>query len=64
MASVLTTIEPLGVDVLGINCATGPNEMHAHLQVLAEQSPFMISCVPNAGIPENREGHVHYPLDP
>lgn len=64
MASVLTTIEPLGIDVLGINCATGPNEMHAHLQVLAEQSPFMISCVPNAGIPENREGHVHYPLDP
>ncbi len=63
MASVLTAIEPLGVDVLGMNCATGPNEMHAHLQVLAEQSPFMISCVPNAGIPENKGGHVHYPLD-
>ena len=64
IAAVLTSLEPLGIDVLGINCGTGPDEMHAHLQTLSESSPFRISCLPNAGLPENREGQVVYPLAP
>ncbi len=64
IAAVLTTIEMLGVDVLGLNCATGPDEMHPHLQHLAEASPFAISCLPNAGLPRNEGGQTVYPLDP
>jgi len=64
ISAVLTSVEPLGIDVLGLNCATGPEEMHQHLQTLCEASPFRISCLPNAGLPENRDGQVVYPLDP
>ncbi|GLH72937.1 5-methyltetrahydrofolate--homocysteine methyltransferase [Geothrix limicola] len=64
ISAVLTSVEPLGIDVLGLNCATGPDEMHQHLQTLCEASPFRISCLPNAGLPENRGGQVVYPLDP
>ncbi|WLT31186.1 methionine synthase [Geothrix sp. PMB-07] len=64
ISAVLTSLEPLGIDVLGLNCATGPDEMHQHLQTLCEASPFRISCLPNAGLPENRGGQVVYPLDP
>ncbi|MBI1751687.1 MAG: methionine synthase [Acidobacteria bacterium] len=64
ISAVLTSVEPLGIDVLGLNCATGPDEMHQHLQALCESSPFRISCLPNAGLPENRGGQVVYPLDP
>jgi 5-methyltetrahydrofolate--homocysteine methyltransferase len=64
ISAVLTSVEPLGIDVLGLNCATGPDEMHLHLQTLAEASPFRISCLPNAGLPLNVGGQVVYPLDP
>ena len=64
ISAVLTSVEPLGIDVLGLNCATGPDEMHAHLQTLSESSPFPISCLPNAGLPLNVGGRVDYPLDP
>src|SRR5664279_900988 len=64
IATVLTSVEPLGIDVLGLNCATGPDEMHQHLQTLCEASPFRISCLPNAGLPMNVGGQVVYPLDP
>ena len=62
--AALTTIEMLGVDVFGLNCGTGPDEMHAPLQALAEASPFGISCLPNAGLPVNVDGSLLYPLDP
>ncbi len=64
ISAVLTSVEPLGIDVLGLNCATGPDEMHQHLQTLSESSPFAISCLPNAGLPLNVGGQVVYPLDP
>ncbi len=64
ISAVLTSVEPLGIDVLGLNCATGPDEMHQHLQTLCEASPFRISCLPNAGLPMNVGGQVVYPLDP
>jgi len=62
--SVITSIGQLGVDVLGLNCATGPDEMHAHLQTLSESAPLPLSCLPNAGLPRNEGGKVVYPLGP
>ncbi|MBS1785180.1 MAG: methionine synthase [Acidobacteria bacterium] len=64
IGSVLSTVEALGVDVLGLNCATGPEEMRQHLSVLSHQSPVPISCLPNAGLPRNEGGKVVYPLGP
>ena len=64
ISAVLASVEPLGLDVLGLNCATGPDEMAAHLKTLAESSPFALSCLPNAGLPENVGGQVVYPLGP
>ncbi len=64
IAVVLSSLEALGVDVLGLNCATGPEEMRQHLQVLSHQSPVPISCLPNAGLPRNEGGKVVYPLGP
>lgn len=62
--AALTAIEMLGVDVLGLNCGTGPDEMHAPLSALAEASPFLLSCQPNAGLPVNEGGKLVYPLAP
>jgi 5-methyltetrahydrofolate--homocysteine methyltransferase len=62
--AVLTSVEMLGIDVLGLNCGTGPDEMHTPLQTLGELSPFRISCLPNAGLPVNRDGALVYPLEP
>ena len=64
IASALTTLTAYPVDAVGMNCATGPKEMREHIKYLAEHSPGMISCLPNAGIPENIGGHAHFPLDP
>src|SRR5438132_1208504 len=50
------------VDVMGLNCSTGPREMVDPLRALAEGAPLPLSCQPNAGIPENREGVAVYPL--
>jgi 5-methyltetrahydrofolate--homocysteine methyltransferase len=54
----------LGVDVLGLNCSTGPDEMRSPIRYLGEYSPVPISVIPNAGLPENREGDAHYHLEP
>lgn len=64
IASVVSTVEMLDVDVLGLNCGTGPDEMHAALGVLAETSPFELSCLPNAGLPVNRDGKLVYDMGP
>jgi 5-methyltetrahydrofolate--homocysteine methyltransferase len=64
IGAVLSSVEALGVDVLGLNCATGPEEMRQHLQILSKQSPVPISCLPNAGLPRNEGGKVVYPLGP
>ena len=50
--------------MFGLNCATGPSEMHEHLRHLSRYSPFPISCVPNAGLPSIVDGHTHYDLTP
>ncbi|HNX30582.1 MAG TPA: methionine synthase [Holophaga sp.] len=64
IAAVISTLEMLDVDVLGLNCGTGPDEMHAPLAVLAESSPFDLSCLPNAGLPVNENGRLVYDLSP
>ena len=64
VAAMLTILEPFAIDVLGLNCATGPDRMAEHIRYLSEHSPFVISCIPNAGIPENVGGHAHYKLTP
>ena len=64
IASALTILEPYDIDILGLNCATGPVQMKEHIKYLAENSPFAISCIPNAGLPENIGGVAHYKLTP
>ena len=64
IASALTILEPFNIDILGLNCATGPAEMKEHIKYLSENSPFAISCIPNAGLPENIGGMAHYKLTP
>jgi 5-methyltetrahydrofolate--homocysteine methyltransferase len=64
IAAALTAIEPLGVDVIGMNCATGPAEMGEHLRHLSQHARTALSCLPNAGLPELRDGRPWYPLTP
>ena len=64
MAAALAILEPYPIDILGLNCATGPDLMKDHVRHLAEQSPFVISCIPNAGLPENVGGNAVYHLTP
>ncbi len=62
--AALTILEPYNIDILGLNCATGPDLMKEHIRYLSENSPFIVSCVPNAGLPENVGGQAHYKLTP
>ena len=64
IAAAATVIEALGVDVMGLNCATGPQEMADHVRWLSKNWPRRISVLPNAGLPEMHQGHVHFPLSP
>jgi 5-methyltetrahydrofolate--homocysteine methyltransferase len=64
IAAALTAIEPLGADVIGMNCATGPAEMGEHLRYLSQHARTLLSCQPNAGLPELRDGRPYYPLTP
>ncbi|MEL6962842.1 MAG: methionine synthase [Pseudomonadota bacterium] len=64
IAAATTIIEALDVDVLGLNCATGPQEMAEHLRYLSENWRGLISVLPNAGLPELVDGQTHYPLGP
>ncbi|MFM2172319.1 MAG: methionine synthase [Cyanobacteriota bacterium] len=64
IAAVVSILEPFPIDVLGLNCATGPEQMKEHVRYLSEHSPFVVSCIPNAGLPENIGGVAHYRLTP
>lgn len=64
IAAALTILEPFPIDIFGLNCATGPDLMKEHIKHLAEYSPFTVSCIPNAGLPENVAGQAHYRLTP
>ena len=64
IAAALTALEPLGIDMIGLNCATGPGEMSEHLRYLAAHARIPISCEPNAGLPVLTSDGAHYPLTP
>ena len=64
ISGVLSILEPFPIDILGLNCATGPDRMADHIKYLTENAPFVVSCIPNAGLPENIGGHAHYKLTP
>jgi 5-methyltetrahydrofolate--homocysteine methyltransferase len=64
IGAALTALAPLGIDVIGLNCATGPDLMSEHLRYLAANSPIPISCEPNAGLPVLTADGAHYPLTP
>ncbi|MFM9046718.1 MAG: homocysteine S-methyltransferase family protein [Cyanobium sp.] len=64
IAAVVAILEPFSIDVLGLNCATGPEQMKEHIRYLSAHSPFVVSCIPNAGLPENVGGVAHYRLTP
>ncbi|MDQ1673098.1 MAG: 5-methyltetrahydrofolate--homocysteine methyltransferase [Frankiaceae bacterium] len=64
IGAALTALSPLGIDLIGLNCATGPAEMTEHLRHLAEYSQIPISCMPNAGLPVLGKNGAEYPLSP
>ncbi|MEU6479248.1 methionine synthase [Streptomyces sp. NPDC047017] len=62
--AALTALEPLGIDLIGLNCATGPAEMNEHLRQLSRHARTGISAMPNAGLPQLTADGAHYPLGP
>jgi 5-methyltetrahydrofolate--homocysteine methyltransferase len=62
--AALTALEPYDISVIGMNCATGPKEMSEHIRYLTQNSRIPVSCIPNAGLPENVGGVAHYHLSP
>ncbi|MBO0808977.1 MAG: dihydropteroate synthase, partial [Actinobacteria bacterium] len=64
IGAALTALAPLGISLIGLNCATGPAEMSEHLRYLAAHSPVPISCMPNAGLPVLAAEGASYPLTP
>ncbi len=64
IASALTTLESLPIDVIGLNCSTGPEHMATPVRYLAEHSTKPISVLPNAGLPLNVDGEAVYPMQP
>ncbi|WP_083936453.1 methionine synthase [Nocardiopsis ganjiahuensis] len=64
IGAALTSLAPLGIDVIGLNCSTGPAEMSEHLRYLSHHSPIPISVMPNAGLPELGPNGAVYNLSP
>ncbi|MDQ3856462.1 MAG: methionine synthase, partial [Chloroflexota bacterium] len=62
--AALVTLQSLNVDVIGLNCSTGPEHMREPVRLLTEHSPIPVSVIPNAGIPLNVNGSAVYPLEP
>jgi 5-methyltetrahydrofolate--homocysteine methyltransferase len=65
ISAVLTTLEALDVDVIGLNCSTGPEDMRDAIRFLGENSPLPIHCIPNAGLPlQGPDGETIFPEEP
>jgi 5-methyltetrahydrofolate--homocysteine methyltransferase len=62
--AALNSLSALKVDLIGMNCATGPTEMSEHLRILDAHSSAALSCMPNAGLPVLQDGGAFYPLSP
>ncbi|HHT12706.1 MAG TPA: methionine synthase [Propionibacterium sp.] len=64
IGAALTSLEALGIDCIGLNCATGPAEMSEHLRHLARNARIAVGTMPNAGLPELTAEGARYPLGP
>ena len=64
IGAALNALEPMGVDLIGLNCATGPAEMSEHLRYLSKNANIAISVMPNAGLPQLGPNGATYPLTP
>jgi len=65
ISSVLATLEALKVDIIGLNCSTGPEDMRDALRFLGEFSPLPVACIPNAGLPiQGPNGETIFPMTP
>src|SRR3990172_1182162 len=64
IAASLATLERMPIDVVGLNCSTGPEHMREPIRYLAENASLPVSCIPNAGLPLNVDGQAVYPLEP
>ena len=64
IATALTALEPMGLAAIGLNCATGPQQMAPWVAYLCKHSRIPVSVLPNAGLPELVGGKAHYPLGP
>ncbi|HMB24412.1 MAG: methionine synthase [Chloroflexota bacterium] len=62
--AALAILEGMGIDVIGLNCSTGPEHMREPIRVLGENATLPVSCIPNAGLPLNVDGQAVYPLEP
>ena len=62
--AVIATLEAMRVDVIGLNCSTGPEHMRAAIEYLCKHSRLPISCIPNAGLPLEMDGETVYPMEP
>ncbi len=62
--AALAILEGMGIDVIGLNCSTGPEHMREPIRILGENSTLPVSCIPNAGLPLNVDGQAVYPLEP
>ncbi len=64
IGAALTALEPLGIDMIGLNCATGPAEMSEHLRQLSQRAKIPVMVMPNAGLPILQGDGAYYPLTP
>jgi 5-methyltetrahydrofolate--homocysteine methyltransferase len=65
ISAVLATLEALKVDVIGLNCSTGPEDMRDAIRFLGEFSPLPVACIPNAGLPiQGPNGETIFPMTP
>ena len=65
ISAVLTTLEALGVDIIGLNCSTGPEDMRDAVRFLGEHCPLPVACIPNAGLPlQGPDGETIFPEQP
>ena len=65
IAAVLTTLEALKVDVIGLNCSTGPEDMRDAIRYLGENATIPVHCIPNAGLPlQGPDGETIFPEEP
>lgn len=64
IGAALTALQPLGIEIIGLNCATGPLEMSEHLRYLSQNANIALSAMPNAGLPVLTSDGAYYPLSP